>query len=118
MNIQEKWMPAKLIDITIKIGSGATPRGGKESYQKSGISLIRSLNVFDLKFATKDLAFIDDAQAKQLENVTVVRVGFSPSIVKSLKSCELSIVTLPQIVIRLKPLLVAMVFASARLSTG
>ena len=28
----------KLIDICLKIGSGATPKGGKESYCKEGIS--------------------------------------------------------------------------------
>jgi len=40
----------KLKDITTKIGSGATPSGGKQSYKTTGIALIRSLNVFDLNF--------------------------------------------------------------------
>lgn len=61
----------KLKDITIKIGSGATPTGGKNSYKDSGIALIRSLNVFDLNFSYEDLAYINDNQAKKLNNVTI-----------------------------------------------
>ena len=65
------WKQALLCEVTSKIGSGATPRGGKESYQAEGISLIRSMNVHDGRFEYKDLAHITEAQATQLENVTV-----------------------------------------------
>ncbi len=58
-------------EITTKIGSGATPRGGKESYKLNGISLIRSMNVYDSSFDYSDLAHIDDIQARALDNVTV-----------------------------------------------
>lgn len=61
----------KLEDITSKIGSGSTPRGGKGSYQSSGISLIRSQNIYDHSFIEKGLAFINDEQARKLNNVTV-----------------------------------------------
>ncbi|RRJ89409.1 hypothetical protein EG240_11720 [Paenimyroides tangerinum] len=61
----------KLKDISTKIGSGATPKGGNESYKSSGISLIRSLNIHNNFFKTKDLAFIDDVQASKLNNVIV-----------------------------------------------
>ncbi len=61
----------KLAEITSKIGSGATPRGGKGSYQESGITLIRSQNIYDYGFAKKGLAFINEEQAKKLNNVTV-----------------------------------------------
>ena len=60
-----------LSEVCSKIGSGATPRGGKESYKESGIPLIRSQNVLDYSFSTDGLAYIDDAQAVQLDNVTV-----------------------------------------------
>jgi type I restriction enzyme S subunit len=63
----------KLKDITSKIGSGATPRGGKNSYKTEGMALIRSLNVYDFSFAYEGLAFIDEKQANQLENVSVER---------------------------------------------
>lgn len=68
---QKGWEVRNLKDITKKIGSGATPKGGKESYKKEGISLIRSMNVHDNKFIYKDLAFIDEGQSKQLDNVIV-----------------------------------------------
>lgn len=65
------WVENKLKSITTKIGSGATPRGGEESYKAEGISLIRSLNVHDLGFKYAKLAFLDDAQADELSNVEV-----------------------------------------------
>lgn len=61
----------KLKYITNKIGSGSTPKGGEGSYQESGISLIRSQNIHDNKFIEKGLAFIDETQAKKLNNVEV-----------------------------------------------
>ena len=63
------WEVKKLKEITIKIGSGATPKGGSENYKLMGISLVRSMNVYDLKFKINNLAFIDDIQAKELKNV-------------------------------------------------
>jgi type I restriction enzyme S subunit len=64
-------MVCKLGSVCEKIGSGATPRGGKESYQDDGISLIRSQNVLDFTFSEDGLAHINDQQAKQLNNATV-----------------------------------------------
>ena len=66
-----KWPLKRLMDITSKIGSGATPRGGKNGYKAKGISLIRSLNVYDFVFTEEGLAFIDDEQAAALDNVVV-----------------------------------------------
>ena len=63
--------PTKLKVITSKVGSGATPKGGNSSYQSSGISLIRSQNIYDYGFVKKGLAFINEDQAKKLDNVTV-----------------------------------------------
>ena len=62
---------APLKQLCSKIGSGATPKGGKTAYQESGISLIRSTNVFDYAFSYDDLAHISDEQANQLSNVVV-----------------------------------------------
>ena len=62
----------KLIDICEKIGSGATPRGGKEAYCDEGISLVRSQNVLDFSFSRDGLAFINEEQAKKLNNVEVL----------------------------------------------
>lgn len=64
-------MKCKLIDICSKIGSGATPKGGKEAYYDQGISLVRSQNVLDFAFSSEGLAFINDKQAAKLSNVEV-----------------------------------------------
>lgn len=61
----------KLAEVCEKIGSGATPRGGKEAYCDEGISLVRSQNVLDFNFSKEGLAFINDEQAKKLSNVEV-----------------------------------------------
>lgn len=61
----------RLGDICTKIGSGATPKGGKEAYKSSGIPLIRSQNVLDWSFTSNGLAFIDEVQATALANVEV-----------------------------------------------
>ncbi|HWQ72012.1 MAG TPA: restriction endonuclease subunit S [Desulfitobacteriaceae bacterium] len=66
-----KWKQATLSELCSKIGSGATPRGGKESYKNAGIALIRSQNILDFSFSRDGLAFIDERQARQLENVSV-----------------------------------------------
>ncbi|MFG7350915.1 restriction endonuclease subunit S [Shewanella oncorhynchi] len=60
-----------LSTLASKIGSGATPNGGQNAYKESGISLIRSLNVYDSEFKPGGLAFIDDVQAEKLSNVVV-----------------------------------------------
>jgi type I restriction enzyme S subunit len=57
--------------LTTKIGSGATPKGGDSAYKVSGTPLIRSMNVRDGHFLEKGLAYIDDEQAKKLNNVIV-----------------------------------------------
>jgi restriction endonuclease S subunit len=57
--------------LTTKIGSGATPTGGQESYKTAGVPLIRSMNVHDSEFDVKGLAYIDSQQAQKLDGVTV-----------------------------------------------
>jgi len=69
--VKAGWEVKPLKDLTDKIGSGATPRGGKNAYKLEGMSLIRSLNVHDLQFKEKNLALIDEVQANALSNVTV-----------------------------------------------
>ncbi|MEA1899862.1 MAG: restriction endonuclease subunit S [Thermodesulfobacteriota bacterium] len=58
--------------ITVKIGSGATPRGGRKVYKTSGkYALIRSQNIFDDKFDYNGLVYIDEKHANELNNVTL-----------------------------------------------
>jgi len=65
------WEVKTLKDVTSKIGSGATPRGGQDVYISEGISLIRSQNIYDSFFAWNGLAHISSEAAEQLSNVTV-----------------------------------------------
>lgn len=65
------WQTILMKRLASKIGSGATPKGGRESYGTEGISLIRSMNVYNGCFEYKDLAYISDDQAKKLENVVI-----------------------------------------------
>ncbi len=58
-------------ELCSKIGSGATPRGGKETYKDLGTPIIRSQNVRDWSFSFGGLAYIDDDQASALANVEV-----------------------------------------------
>lgn len=65
------WQRSTLGRLCSKIGSGATPRGGKDAYKVDGTPLIRSMNVHDRYFKDRNLAFIDDNQARLLNNVIV-----------------------------------------------
>ena len=62
----------KLGELCIKIGSGATPRGGKKSYRSFGIPIIRSQNIHDWTFSSDGLAFLDETQANSLSNAEVM----------------------------------------------
>ena len=70
-NPGDDWEEKKLGEISLKIGSGATPLGGQKAYKSQGISLIRSLNIHDDDFKYADLAFIDETQASKLSNVII-----------------------------------------------
>ncbi|MDO6809091.1 restriction endonuclease subunit S [Zobellia galactanivorans] len=71
LSLPKGWEEKTLGEVTSKIGSGATPRGGQKSYKEEGTSLIRSLNVYDDGFRPEKLAFIDEEQAEKLKNVTI-----------------------------------------------
>ena len=69
MEIPKDWIVERLGNICNKIGSGSTPKGGKENYTTKGSSLVRSMNVHDYNFLYDELAFINDNQAKKLSSV-------------------------------------------------
>jgi type I restriction enzyme S subunit len=69
--IPNGWSHKTLAQLTDKIGSGSTPRGGKEVYLEEGVALIRSQNVYDSLFVWDGLARISDDAATQLKGVTV-----------------------------------------------
>lgn len=66
-----EWNQITLGNACSKIGSGATPRGGKEAYRGGDTVLIRSQNIYNDRFTHEGLAYIDDLQANELRNVVV-----------------------------------------------
>ena len=69
------WKPFTLKEITTKIGSGSTPKGGKEAYHEIGITLVRSLNVYDFVFDKNDNIIVElfpDFFGQHLDSVFVL----------------------------------------------
>ncbi|TKB78761.1 MAG: hypothetical protein E8D42_04835 [Nitrospira sp.] len=69
--IPSLWNYRKISEVTTKVGSGSTPRGGESVYQDSGVPLIRSMNVHSSGFKSDGLAFIDADEARKLDHVIV-----------------------------------------------
>jgi type I restriction enzyme, S subunit len=65
------WQTLVLGSACSKIGSGATPKGGKEVYLGGDTSLIRSQNIHNDHFSDNGLVYINDNQAEELKNVVV-----------------------------------------------
>ena len=64
----EEWKKTKIGDITSKVGSGVTPKGGSAVYKTSGHLFIRSQNVGNGRFLLDDVAYIDEATHKKQIN--------------------------------------------------
>ena len=68
-----EWRKVALGDVCAKIGSGATPKGGKDVYLEEGsYTLIRSQNVYNGGFHRDGLVFISENHADALQNVEVI----------------------------------------------
>jgi len=65
------WEMNKLEDLTTKVGSGSTPRGGSKVYQDHGNIFIRSQNVLMNKMDLSDVAYISDEIHKGMKNTWV-----------------------------------------------
>jgi type I restriction enzyme S subunit len=67
-----EWDTVELKNVCLKIGSGATPKGGNSVYLPEGkFSLIRSQNIRNDAFDHSGLAFIEEHHAEKLSNVCV-----------------------------------------------
>ncbi len=71
MKLLANWPHMRLGDISLKIGSGSTPRGGDSVYQSEGPAIIRSQNVYNGVFNYDGLARLSNEHAEQLAGVTV-----------------------------------------------
>ena len=62
----------KLSDLTCKIGSGVTPRGGEKAYIEDGKTvLIRSQNIYNHTFTPEGLVYITEEQAEKMKGVEI-----------------------------------------------
>ena len=69
---RDDWVAINLGSVCTKIGSGATPRGGKDVYLPRGpYALIRSQNILNDGFRHAGLAYISERHANGLAGVAV-----------------------------------------------
>ncbi len=58
--LSKGWVWCRMIDITQKIGSGSTPKGGRSVYTNQGVKFIRSQNVWNNGLKIQGVAFISN----------------------------------------------------------
>lgn len=69
----QRWQRYGLGDITSKIGSGKTPKGGKSVYISNGIPLLRSQNIVNDFVDLDGIVFISDEIDEDMINSRVLR---------------------------------------------
>jgi type I restriction enzyme S subunit len=69
--ISENWKLVELSEVTNKIGSGITPRGGSRIYKSEGRPFVRSQNIGWGHLKLEDLVFIDDYTHEKFSNTEI-----------------------------------------------
>ncbi|MED3649511.1 restriction endonuclease subunit S [Heyndrickxia sporothermodurans] len=70
--IPNDWDLIKLGDMSTKVGSGKTPRGGEAVYQNSGIPFIRSQNVLNNRLELNGISYISDSIHNEMKSTKVI----------------------------------------------
>lgn len=70
-SLPKGWAYVRLGEITNKIGSGSTPRGGREVYVKEGIPFLRSQNVRNDGLKLGDVVYITSEEHERMSNTAV-----------------------------------------------
>jgi type I restriction enzyme S subunit len=65
------WMFERLGNLTSRLGSGSTPRGGRSAYIDKGIIFLRSQNVWNDGLKLDDTAYISDKTHNKMVNTHV-----------------------------------------------
>ncbi|RZL69196.1 MAG: restriction endonuclease subunit S [Pedobacter sp.] len=65
---EKRWEVKKLKEISSKILSGNTPKGGSQVYVDNGIVFFRSQNVWKNELIYDDIAFIDEGTHSKMKN--------------------------------------------------
>ncbi|TGV03348.1 restriction endonuclease subunit S [Flavivirga rizhaonensis] len=66
-DLPSQWKWIKVGEFEKHIGSGSTPKGGKNVYLDKGIPLIRSMNIYPNKLVLDGLTFIDRKTHEKME---------------------------------------------------
>ena len=101
MMLPNGWKKVKLGDTCEKIGSGSTPKGGREVYLTSGIPIIRSQNVLNGFLNLQDVACISEEQHVKMKgtwvypgdillNITGASIGRSCVVPQSVKTANVN----------------------------
>ena len=69
----DDWEQRRLGEITLKVGSGKTPRGGEKEYKRQGVPLIRSQNINNDRVNLSDVVYIDNATDEEMINSRVYK---------------------------------------------
>lgn len=67
----KKWNVEKLKNLSIKITSGNTPKGGSSVYVDEGIMFFRSQNVWKNNLVLNDIAYIDEKTHKKMNETSL-----------------------------------------------
>jgi type I restriction enzyme S subunit len=67
-DVPQHWKVLRVKDIVQRIGSGVTPLGGSEVYVDSGITFIRSQNVYDDGLRLDDVSYITNEVHKKMKS--------------------------------------------------
>lgn len=70
-DIPHNWAWVRFGELTIRIGSGSTPRGGKSAYIKSGTPFLRSQNILNDGLNLSDVAYISNETHEKMSNTKV-----------------------------------------------
>ncbi|MDD3051471.1 MAG: restriction endonuclease subunit S [Candidatus Cloacimonetes bacterium] len=70
--IPECWKQFRVKDVTLKITSGVTPKGGSEVYLTEGITFLRSQNVYDYGLEIENVKYIDNKTHRLMRNSRVL----------------------------------------------
>ncbi|MBU4230184.1 MAG: restriction endonuclease subunit S, partial [Proteobacteria bacterium] len=69
--LPEGWRFVRLGELTTRIGSGSTPRGGKSAYEEKGIPFLRSQNIWNHGLELEEVVYISDDTHQKMSNTVV-----------------------------------------------
>ncbi|XEH50427.1 restriction endonuclease subunit S [Edwardsiella tarda] len=70
--LPEGWECIRLGELTSKMGSGSTPRGGQRAYVSEGIPFLRSQNVWNEGLKLDDVVYIDENTHLKMKGTKVI----------------------------------------------